>query len=605
MTPQMDSDSARSSMAPDGAEGDRLFQKLQSALAGQFTIERVLGRGGMGLVYLAREIRLDRLVAIKVLPPALADDPVVRERFLREARTAAMLSHPNIVPIYRVDELGGLVFFVMAYVDGPTLGARVRRSGPVPSTDVAKILRDVAWALAYAHAHGVVHCDVKPDNILLDQATGRALVTDFGIARDVRGRSGEKAGPVVGTAHFMSPEQLTGVSLDARSDIYSLGIVGWYAVSGQLPFDGPVHVVLHKHAHEPPPVLKDVAPHVPRALADTLQHALEKSPDDRYQTAESFADAIALSVAPELVASIPVRVWLAGGDDLRYVLAAAFGAAGLAVSHRGPWTEMLAYVIATLLAFVLLELSDVRRLLAAGYDLHYLRAALRLELDKASSAVAAHAARSRGSFRGSRQATLQSVGVFVIGVALALMGVVALSVGRFSSHALGVGIAGLGILAMSRGHAVGHDWVTSVRARLWCSRAGAVLAALAAWRAPSSGEPSVSSALQFVRDGAETVSTPPLEPEAVTGTSRDEVRTLRSVIDHLEWAAAALRLQLRETEGSLAAGRDGRHDDAHMTERQLALKAAELERIQRRLAALQAEVAAVGDVRPELHQSSA
>src|SRR6476660_1305059 len=158
------------------------FLELQAALAGEYSLQRELGRGGMGIVYLARDVQLDRDVAIKVLPTHMARSAESRERFLREARTAAGLSHPNIVPIHRVGEAGGFVFFVMSYVEGETLGERLRSKGPLPPADTMRIMREVAWALAYAHGRGIVHRDVKPDNILLEAATGRALVTDFGIA---------------------------------------------------------------------------------------------------------------------------------------------------------------------------------------------------------------------------------------------------------------------------------------------------------------------------------------------------------------------------------------------------------------------------------------
>jgi len=162
---------------------DQEFFSLQEALAGRFSIQRELGRGGMGIVYLAHEVALDRPVALKLLPPRMASDPTLRERFMREARTAAKLSQPNIVPIYAVDDVSGFVFFTMAFVDGISLGAAIRDRGPLPAGEATRVLREVAWALAYAHGRGVVHRDVKPDNILLEAGSARALVTDFGIAQ--------------------------------------------------------------------------------------------------------------------------------------------------------------------------------------------------------------------------------------------------------------------------------------------------------------------------------------------------------------------------------------------------------------------------------------
>ncbi|HEX4931720.1 MAG TPA: serine/threonine-protein kinase, partial [Gemmatimonadaceae bacterium] len=180
---------------------DAEFLEFQDAVAGQYSLERELGRGGMGIVYLAREVALDRLVAIKVLPPLLATRPELRERFLREARTAARLSHPHIVPIHRVGEAGPFVYFAMMYVEGETLTDRVRRTGPLPPAEGARILREVSWALAYAHAQGVIHRDVKPDNILLEAGSGRALVTDFGIAHVPASPAITGEGRVIGTAH--------------------------------------------------------------------------------------------------------------------------------------------------------------------------------------------------------------------------------------------------------------------------------------------------------------------------------------------------------------------------------------------------------------------
>ena len=270
---------------------DRLFLDFQSALAGRYSLERELGRGGMGVVYLAREVRLDRPVAIKVLPPSKTADPRLRERFLREARTAAKLSHPNIIPIHAVEEIGAFVFFAMAFVEGETLTERVRRRGPLPPSEGARVLRDVAWALAYAHGQGVIHRDVKPDNILLEQATGRVLVADFGIASVVAGAGALTTGEVVGTPEFMSPEQALGEPVDGRSDLYSLGIVGFFAFAGTLPFEAEKATdVLAKQVTEPAPPLGTAAPGVPRRLRQAIERCLAKDPAERPEGTAALAE---------------------------------------------------------------------------------------------------------------------------------------------------------------------------------------------------------------------------------------------------------------------------------------------------------------------------
>ena len=282
------------------------FPSLARALAGQFAVERELGRGGMGVVLLARDLMLDRLVAIKVLPPTLARDPAVRERFLREARTAARLSHPNVVPVHRADEIDGAAFFVMAYVEGESLADRVRDRGPLPPAEAVRILREVAWALAYAHARGVVHRDVKPENILLERHTGRALVGDFGIARQTEAPRLTQDGHVLGTVYYMSPEQVNGEEVDGRSDLYSLGVVAYYVLSGRLPFEGMhASAILVSHATREPPPLSSVAPHLPQALAAVVDRCLRKSPDDRYPTGEALADALGAAIAATPAAALP------------------------------------------------------------------------------------------------------------------------------------------------------------------------------------------------------------------------------------------------------------------------------------------------------------
>jgi serine/threonine protein kinase len=259
------------------------------ALAPDFALEREIGRGGMGVVYQGVDVRLDRPVAIKVLPESLGDVPDVRERFLREARTAAKLSHQNIVPIYRADESGGVVFIVMALVDGESLADRLSARGALPPRELVPLLRDVAAALDHAHAHGVVHRDVKPENILIERATGRAMVTDFGIARVAEAKPLTATGQVLGTVHYMSPEQVSGEPVDGRSDQYSLGVVAFRALTGRLPFDSEsASAVLVAHVVKAPPKVRDVAPKAPRALAELIDRCLAKDPAVRNDAASAI-----------------------------------------------------------------------------------------------------------------------------------------------------------------------------------------------------------------------------------------------------------------------------------------------------------------------------
>jgi len=279
------------------------FLQLQEALAGRFSLEREVGRGGMAVVFLARDVALDRPVAIKLLPEALAAQPELRDRFLREARTAAKLSHPNIVPIHLVEATGSLVYFVMTYVDGETLGQRVRRAGPLPPSQVTRIVQEAAWALAYAHGRGIVHRDVKPDNILLDKDTGRAMLTDFGIASVAGTGTMSRTGEIVGTARYMSPEQATAEPFDGRSDLFSLGVTAFYALTGTLPFDGPhIPAIVTRIVTAPAPRVADARSGVPPALAGAVDRCLEKRPDDRFASGEELAEAIGAAVVTNEVA---------------------------------------------------------------------------------------------------------------------------------------------------------------------------------------------------------------------------------------------------------------------------------------------------------------
>jgi serine/threonine-protein kinase len=279
---------------------DPLFLSFQLAVAGRYSIDRELGRGGMGVVYLAREVHLDRSVAIKLLPPDRSADPELRARFLREARLAAKLSHPNIIPIHSVEETAGFVFYVMAFIDGETLAHRVRIRGPLSSSDGARVLREVAWALGYAHGQGLVHRDVKPDNILLESASGRVLVADFGIAAALsRGAddSRDAATNVAGTPEFMSPEQVLGKPLDARSDLYGLGATAFFIFSGRFPFEGRTATeILAKQVTEPAPPLASLGLAVPRKLSALVDRCLAKNPEHRPANAMVLAEQLGVSL---------------------------------------------------------------------------------------------------------------------------------------------------------------------------------------------------------------------------------------------------------------------------------------------------------------------
>jgi len=298
------------------APTDPILLEVQTALAGRYSVERELGRGGMATVYLARDIRLDRLVAIKVLLPELAVRPELRERFLRETRTAASFSHPNIVPVHAVEETPTLLFFVMGFVDGETLTQIVRRHGPLTATAAARLIQEVAWALSYAHGRGVVHRDVKPDNILLERATGRAMVTDFGIARSFAASGLTQVGEVVGTPHFMSPEQAAGGQLDGRSDLYSLGVASFFAVTGRLPFDGEsAQAILAMHMSRPAPPILELRPDLPAPLGDTIDRCLAKEPQDRFSRGEELVDALEGIRAGRKEVPTSIRLWVTRSDQ--------------------------------------------------------------------------------------------------------------------------------------------------------------------------------------------------------------------------------------------------------------------------------------------------
>jgi hypothetical protein len=282
------------------AETDKVREALAKALGTHYRVLHLLGRGGMGAVYLAHEDGLDRDVAIKVLPPERAGSRETRERFRREARTAARLTHPNVVPLHTFGEADGMMYYVMGYVRGESLAARLRREGRLPEPEARRLLAYVAGALDYAHQQGVVHRDIKPDNILLEEGSGRPLLTDFGIAKAVAGEESlTSTGSVVGTPSYMSPEQASGKGdVDARSDLYSLGVMAYAMLSGRLPFVGktPAEVIV-QHMTRPAEPL--VVEGVSKTLTSAVMRCLEKDPARRYARASELVAALRPSEDPD------------------------------------------------------------------------------------------------------------------------------------------------------------------------------------------------------------------------------------------------------------------------------------------------------------------
>jgi eukaryotic-like serine/threonine-protein kinase len=275
--------------------------RVREALAADYRIDREVGRGGMAVVYLAEDLKHKRRVAIKVMRPELTA-AIATRRFLREVEMASRLQHPHIVPVYDSGERSGVLFFVMPWVDDQSLRDRMMRQGQLPLADAVRITRQVGLALDYAHSHGVVHRDVKPENILL--ADGVALVADFGLARAVQ-QAGlprlTETGIVVGTPVYMSPEQGSpGVIVDGRADQYSVACMIYEMLVGRPPFDGAdPAVVLARHLVDPVPSIRAARPAIPAQADAATARAMAKTPGDRFATVTEFADALEMDVPPD------------------------------------------------------------------------------------------------------------------------------------------------------------------------------------------------------------------------------------------------------------------------------------------------------------------
>jgi serine/threonine-protein kinase len=381
----------------------------------------------MGTVYLARDVRLDRPVALKVLPEEFATQSSLRDRFVRETRTAASFSHPNIVPVYAVEEAEDFLAYAMAYVEGESLTERVNRSGPLGVRDTVRLLQDVGYALAYAHGRGIVHRDIKPDNIMIERATGRALVMDFGVARvisapvatDAEGLT--RVGEVVGTPEYMSPEQATGDVVDGRSDLYSLGLTAFFGVTGTPAISGDTTGrTLARQITEPLPPVRERRPDFPASLADAIARCAAKDPNERFLNAESLVEALdaAQLSAPEIPLSIRLLaqelgtlslIWI-GSALVLYLLVRVIADS----ADAGDLDAILPFVllVSVLLTRFMQTLREVQRVTAAGYTAAEIHRWLRATVDERQT--------RRDELRGdpivrrARRKTLIAAGVQVV-----------------------------------------------------------------------------------------------------------------------------------------------------------------------------------------------
>src|SRR5213082_2088688 len=289
----------RTSEGSGGQEVRPTGERLARALGPKYQVKRLVGRGGFAEVYELWDQDLDRRLACKVLHPEIAWTPGMLVRFRQEAKALARLQHPAILPIHFTGDAEGLVYYVMPFVEGESLAEALRRRGPYGTDAALAVAEPVLQALGHAHAQGLVHRDIKPDNVMLEAKTGRALLVDFGIAKllDPAAAVGTKTstGFTVGTVHYMSPEQALGqANLDGRSDLYALGAMLFQLVTGTPPYDGDSSAeIVGKHLADPVPVASDVNANIPRWLSDVIVKCLSKKPEDRFQTAGAVLAALA------------------------------------------------------------------------------------------------------------------------------------------------------------------------------------------------------------------------------------------------------------------------------------------------------------------------
>ena len=517
----------------------------------------------MGTVYLAQDLHLQRPVAIKVLPPELAVREELRERFLRETRVAAGFSHPNIVPVHGVEEHPQLLAFVMGYIEGETLGARVRRTGPLSAADAVRMLQEMAWALSYAHGRGVVHRDIKPDNILIERATGRSLLTDFGIARSSVGAASNltQVGEVVGTPPFMSPEQAAGETLDGRSDLYSLGVVAFFAVTGRLPFEAEsASAVMAMHLTQPPPRVGALRPDLPQSLASVIDRCLEKRPADRFETGEALAAALDPMRASRREVAPAVRLF-----QLQATEAFRFGVIVLGIElifqynpiGDGNVDHALPVIIgAAVLWGILAQLfGRARALLAGGFSFEEVAGGMRAAIDERVEARALERADpgNRRRERRRRWIMLASLayGVFMFAFVFRKMRV------RTGPDTFGIGVTAQVLLlsaAIMLGIGLALIMMNSARttalatfiARLWGGPLGRMLFRLAGWRLAGKSSVVASRSMSTLSGPLSLIAGLPVAPRRALSGARSQIETLEATLTELAGRQRAIDAALAD-----------------------------------------------------------
>jgi serine/threonine-protein kinase len=545
---------------------DPLFLAFQLALAGRYSIVRELGRGGMGVVYLAREVHLDRLVAIKLLPPDKAGRPQLRARFLGEARLAAKLSHPHIIPIHAVDQIDDFVFFVMSYVDGETLAERVRTRGPVSASDGVRMLREVAWALAYAHTLGVVHRDVKPDNILIESSTGRALVADFGIAAVASEANGDG---ISGTPEFMSPEQALGGAIDGRSDLYGLGATAFHAFSGRPPFEGrSATEVLARQVTETPPSLASLGLSVPRKLASLIDQCLAKDPANRPASADALAEQLGRAIEQRRTLPAALRAFVRrsgrmdGGGTLIYATGLLTASVGMS-AVLGVGEAFATFALGVGLAPFGFAVLAARRLLRLGFAHADLGPAFRTELENSREERAVEHGGRRYAERALASVarvcgSFVAVAAPMIGVSSVFPGFRSIAVAAMPVTAvtLGFGItAGVGYLAILQSR---RDVDTEFWSSVWMGRMGTAAFALARrLRGGQAAGPAMTHRATELSLGlaAEQLF------ESLPKATRQELGDLPALLNRLQHAAGMLRSRYDDLNAAIEAQRPGDASD--------------------------------------------